>query len=405
MSASLGCGEARALLAASAARPAGVDDASRLRLDEHLAGCGDCRVDRRVVRAVAALQAWEPPALGAAGHDRVLRALEEAALRGAESREGAARSRSPWRWAAVAAAALIVAGVGGAALRGLRGPSGAKAALTVRPLGSAVVKWDGPRAARLVDGAALFEVPPGGGAFSVAAPQFTVHVVGTRFVVSLDGASVLEGVVSVTDAGGALLATLHAGEAWRLPLRAAPAAGSAAGAAAEPAPVATSVHAPALAAEATDDEATAAPAIAVAGAPAAGPAAAVTAAPAPGALLSRARKLLARDPAGARALLAEALARPLKPQLAAEARTLVADSFLFERRWDDALRTYRAVAADFAATPAGDNAAWSAAALDCDRAAGRCAGALRAYLDAYPAGAFVREANDRLAAAGHGGAP
>jgi len=374
--AGLGCREARPLLAATASGAA-VEESARLRLEAHLAGCADCRVERRAVRAVAALGAWEPPALDPAARARVLNSLE-----GALAAAGAVPVRAVrgWRVAAMAAAAaLLVAGGALLAWRVLGGGPGTGAgdpvtagAPLVTPLEGGRVAWDAPRAARLLSGTALFEVPPGGGPFVVHAPRFDVHVVGTKFVVGMEEVRVLEGVVRVSTPEGAELALLHAGETWKpATVAAAATATPAATAAADGASPETGKAAPA----ATDAE-----------------------------LLARARTFLrGKNGPAARAVLAELLARRLATDVAAEARTLRAEAYGIEARPEDAARAYEDVARRYPHTASGDNAKFAAARTRCDLAPASCGATMRAYLAAYPTGAFVAEANAALRDSG--GAP
>ena len=216
--------------------------------------------------------------------------------------------------------------------------------------------------------------------FQVATTRFTVEVVGTRFTVDTRGVETLRGLVRVLGPDGAIVTTVAAGQAWRVPE-------SAAGTSMDvPSPPPAPVVAP------------------MAPAPGASPSTPVSGrrihaavAPSASARLANARRFLVRGNApAARRVVAPMF--QLNRDSAVEARALFAESFLIEGRYADAIDAYRIVARDFPGTSQADSAEFAIAQLDSEH--GRPADArreLRAYLNRHPRGRFAREAADRLA--------
>jgi acyl-CoA synthetase (NDP forming) len=115
------------------------------------------------------------------------------------------------------------------------------------------------------------------------------------------------------------------------------------------------------------------------------------------ALLSEARAAMLRDDrAGARALIEKAEGAQPSRGDRAEAATLRAELSLLERDSAGALRTYRAIAAQYAELPAGENAAFAAAQLAARSSPSEARALLEAYLTRYPNGRFVSQAKQRL---------
>jgi TolA-binding protein len=224
------------------------------------------------------------------------------------------------------------------------------------------VAWSAARrTVSLAAGEVTVDLAPGQARnFRVAAPAFVVEVVGTRFTVSPTGVRTEHGTVRVRALDGRELARVGAGEAWWIAPAPAPAV--------EPAP-----QPPAVAA-----------------APAAGERA--------GALLDRARAAIARgEAARARGLVQKALDRGPSRTQEAEARLLLGDALLVEGRHADAIKSYRAVARDYAGLPVGENALFAAAQLASESGTREEARrALADYLARYPAGRFHAEAEAKL---------
>ncbi|HKU40028.1 MAG TPA: hypothetical protein VJR89_17830, partial [Polyangiales bacterium] len=95
----------------------------------------------------------------------------------------------------------------------------------------------------------------------------------------------------------------------------------------------------------------------------------------------------------ARSLLDSALTAQLSPKQRAEALSLQAECALVAGDLRGAEAGYTRVAEQFAALPAGENAAFAAARLMADR---HSESGLVRYLARYPQGRFVKEASARL---------
>ena len=84
-------------------------------------------------------------------------------------------------------------------------------------------------------------------------------------------------------------------------------------------------------------------------------------------------------------------------EVAVEARVIVAESFLVEGRYADAIDGYELVVRDFPTAEQAESAAFAIAQLESEH--GRAAdarAALRAYMSRYPHGRFQPEAAARL---------
>jgi ferric-dicitrate binding protein FerR (iron transport regulator) len=104
-----------------------------------------------------------------------------------------------------------------------------------------------------------------------------------------------------------------------------------------------------------------------------------------------------RDLARARQLVTEALASNLIARQRAEALTLRAECALVAGDLAAASAAYRIVAKEYAALPAGENAAFASGRIDADRSSGdQAEQGLERYLARYPRGRFVKEATARL---------
>jgi len=245
--------------------------------------------------------------------------------------------------------------VGAAPSVAFRSTSGGRIRLgdaTVDLARATAVAWAAaPRRLDLGSGAVTVDVVHRPGQhLEVRTARFSVEVVGTRFTVDAAGVSCERGLVRVRRPDGRVAASLGAGEGWRL------------------------------------DEA-----------PGAGPPANPAAVdPATGGGLAAARRALAQgDAAGARRL-ATPLFR-LGREVAVEARVIVAESFLVEGRYADAIDGYELVVRDFPTAEQAESAAFAIAQLESEH--GRAAdarAALRAYMSRYPHGRFQPEAAARL---------
>ncbi|MCC6994406.1 MAG: FecR domain-containing protein [Deltaproteobacteria bacterium] len=393
-----------------------LSEAERLALEAHLGGCEQCRVDHASFEAVRRLRGWEPPRLSDLARERVRRAALEAARTPAVTTTMTRDSR-PRRagtlWVGLGLGGLVVAATVLTLLllprpRRQAAPQlsagditaagdlrTADAEVTVRSTLGGVVQLGGPLvelaagtslrwhgAVRRVDlerGTVVVEVDPAQRlSFRVATPDFVVAVVGTRFRVDLGGVHTEHGKVRVLSRDGRTLALVGAGESWRLPTRAALPVPSAL---APTPPVASPAAVPAL-------EPTQVPGDATAATPQDGRSAAQR--------LEAARRALgAGDAARARSEL-----RPLLGggrAIAVEAHVLMAESFLTEGRYGEAIKGYRAVERGFGGTPQAESALFAIAQLESE--SGSAADAVRAlqrYLARYPRGRFATEARQRL---------
>jgi hypothetical protein len=385
-----------------AGRAQGLTEAARLELEHHLETCPACAADERDLRRlIVGSGATERPALSERARERAItRALSEAA-----TRVDITPAPRPWlRWAlpslAVAGAAVAVAVVlltGGdqpaqrsagvatdahhvldgdiATASGVVAPgmefaadaeittrAGASVAVghaTVRLEANTTVSWN-PTASTLTlrNGAIRASVAPGPKLpFLVDAGAFTVEVRGTEFDVTRDGVTVDEGLVRITDADGeVLLDSLAAGEAWHVPEEIA----------ARPRKVRKRRprQQPRDAAE----------------------------------LIDRARThLAARDVEDARAALEQALAVTKTTAEKAEARTLLAECALVDGDHREAARLYRRAADRYQKMRQGETALFAAARIEARNGGATQARALlELYLERYPDGRFIAEAERRL---------
>jgi hypothetical protein len=447
----LRCGEARALLAG---RAAGLDEAARMTLEEHLAGCAGCLADARRLDTVSALLASDEPSLPAAARRRALEGAFDAAGAGAAARNGAAGAGvkvGRRRLAigagvaiALAAAALLVLlpavseeqPTAGPVLEGdvRPGPGGlhaterggrlriGRATLTLRE--ESAVRIVGPGEVALVEGAVLCDVARGEGTFRVTTPRFVVRVLGTRFEVDAGSVRVDRGRVEVSGPDGTVLAAhLTAGARWELadataahvgpaPAHAesaadddGSAAGSGAGSVADHGITAGESEAGSVSTTGADPRSGgASPPPARRGAPPASDEAtrdapSVTpAAAGDGAALSErlrlARARIARrEVAAARAEIAAVLASGPSQAQAVEARTLLAEAAFVSGNRAEAVRLYLDVARRYDGLPAAENALYAAGRAS----RGEQARALfRRYLERHPRGRFRAEVEARL---------
>jgi ferric-dicitrate binding protein FerR (iron transport regulator) len=395
----------------------GWSEAERLRIEQHLAGCAECREVLAASRFVRATLRSAQGGLSELGRERALkRAFTAAAAAPARSAGGAQRI-----WAgglvvlsAAAAALLVWWNVGGDAARGpqaLREPAGPAAADRFvatellapavdageraagaaaelaaaawieadtkqrHQFGHASVQLARATRARFEQASSTLVLASGrvevdvdasrGQPFRVATQHFRVEVLGTRFAVTPRSVVVMRGHVQVFALDGRVLAAdLAGGSEFSYDARG-------------------SVRDPADA-----------------GSPGAQPvgAQAVPPAESAGSLLARARQALSQgELERALELVGRAEAGVAGRGERAEAGTLRAEAALVGKQPTKAVELYTAVAQQFADLPAGENAAFAAARLAARSAPARERELLERYLAQYPQGRFVDEAKRRLA--------
>jgi ferric-dicitrate binding protein FerR (iron transport regulator) len=391
-------------------RAAGLSAAEALRLEEHLSSCARCGHKARALGALRELVAHVDCALTPFERQRVF----DAALREAAAVQPAPSAlhalRAPLLGLAALAAGLLAVGpwlmpgdapaepassvamstpglspvaqlADGATLRAERAMRVQLAHAVVELDVGTQLRWDASaRAVWLDAGSVRLDVDATRGqSFSVSTGSFRALVLGTRFSVSLAGVQVDEGRVRVTDLAGRELRVLAAGERFDVAQAAAQAV------AAQPVAM---------------DEALPSPR------PARGHGAVSSGSRAPeqgprvdaASLLDSARLELANQRvARARAALDAALAAALSPTQRAEALSLRADCALVSGDHAGAIEAYLRVARAYPKLPAGETALFSAARLEMER--GRSASAARSlahYLERYPSGRFIKEAQSRL---------
>ncbi|MBI4957382.1 MAG: FecR domain-containing protein, partial [Myxococcales bacterium] len=267
-------------------RAAGLGEADRLRLEEHLGTCTACHREARLLAGLVALTAPSAAVLGERGRQR---AVDQAIRDGLEERERG-RAAGPLAPQSVVglrlglslvAAAVVCATLTLLVLR-MVGPRATErraeeappaavetpvpAEASRAPLETALaegaglrlgradlaaqtashVRWDEAReTVELVDGRVRFEVEPAAaGAFRVRTSRFVVEVVGTIFEVDAERVRVVRGHVRVRAADDdRLFAELDAGSEWSLAGGLAASPGSPASAAASAPPAAPDVGA------------------------------------------------------------------------------------------------------------------------------------------------------------------
>jgi hypothetical protein len=382
------CGRARQILVEHLRGE--VSEASLLTLDQHLAGCEPCRLERAQLQTLGALRDWQPPALSETARARIAARL---AAHHADAVPVAIPRRSPRVALYTAAGALAAAAALMLTLRphGVRttAPSVSAAppvavapqapatpqapvhataspSSTVRFLDADLGYASNTRANLQLDTRTVhlesgeLDVTRRAGAtpLRVSTPRFVVALTQGHAVFAADSVQVLDGEVYVFSFDQKQLATVAAGQTWR--------------------PVPT-VPPPATTAPRVEPVAPALPAA-----------------------LDRARASLARgDGAEARRTLHRALDGDTGAQDRdrAEAELFLAESWLIESDTERAIAAYRRVAARFPSLPEGESAAFAAAQVLSERGrAGEATQALDAYLRRWPEGRFAREAKERLAA-------
>ncbi|HWZ87400.1 MAG TPA: FecR domain-containing protein [Polyangiaceae bacterium] len=411
----LTCLRVGALLARGAV---GSTDAEWLRVESHCRECQRCREEARVLEGSRAAPSREP-VLSSATRELVLRRAFDAASLAPSSSPASASyvRRRPWAAATLVAAAAAVA----LAVLALRARSQALgSAPQTDHVASGFILSQGRQAApgalipagteldcaggaRLALGHADVELTAAsrvvwrpaestlvlvGGRvhvavehvehqhFRVATPAFVVEVVGTAFNVDLQGVQVSRGTVHVLSSDGHdVLAVLPAGGAWSTP---APAAAADPEPATAPSPSPSLTDASPLAPSGVNRDLDSTKSVRQ--------------------WLSNARHALsAHGPADAqRAVEAALRLHPTNNELA-EARTLLAECAGASGDSARAVRLYLAVARQFPALPAAENALFAAARTE-DRVGARQAAQqlFIDYLSEYPSGRFRGEAERHL---------
>ncbi len=350
----------------TAAESGTIDPVDALRLEAHLASCGDCRAARRRLGALGALMR-EPP--DAALSDAALARAVTAALDARPATAAAPRRTAAWVGTLAAAAAI------GALV--LAWPQEHRPSPPVLTDGERVIRLPGVRviaeagasvrpergSSAVVLGSGRIRVSVTTGTpFVVRTGRFEAVVAGTRFAVTSDGVEVWEGRVVVRSLQGQEFASLGPSQSWRLD---APTA-----APAEP-----------LATVAGPDPATPRAS--------ARPAGRVTLQP----TLNDVRVAL-RD---RRTSEARAMIDSMRPGNGAEAATLAllrADSLRLDRRFLEAAEAYREVANRWAASPVAETALFSQVQILAERAPAQARRTLDEYRRRYPRGRFLREADE-----------
>lgn len=364
------CGRARRILVEHL--HGDVSEATLLTLDQHLAGCEPCRLERAQVQTLGALRDWQPPSLSEAARARIARELGRA-----HAERTPAPQRRSWPRAAlfVSAGALACAAAVFLLVR-LRATTPAAPVAVARttppaapaPSASTIRFLDAElgyapntranlqldtRTVRLESGELDVTRRAGATPLRVSTPRFVVALTQGHAVFAADYVRVLDGEVYIFSFDQKQLATVAAGQTWRP----------------DPVPPVRST-APA--------HAEAPPTIAAA--------------------LDHTRAALARgDGAEARRYLQRALRGATSPRERAEAELFLAESWLIESDADRAVDAYRHVAAAFPSLPEGEAAAFAAAQVLSEHGRdAEAARALEAYLASWPDGRFAREAKERL---------
>jgi hypothetical protein len=356
------------------ARAAGLSEAERLRMEEHIADCPACRRDYQDLIRIADVTGEGARALSSSARERAIGGALERASAGSPALP--ARRLRP----VFAVAAALAAAAAGAAFYLSRRAEERPLAFTpppvpvaprveaarvvsapvgrtlrygharVEPRRDAVLVWEPAEATiHLRDGALdVFVDPAPHKPFRVTTSRFAVDVLGTEFAIDDEQVTVREGAVRVTALDGEILAALRAGESWSV----------------EPEPE------PEIAPEPQPE-------------PARAPA--KKRRPAPSAD-DRDRCQLAR----------EAIASGVEGERWAEEQTVLAECALAAGNRKKAVRLYLAVAGRHPDASVGERALFSAARNQIHLERGRAVELLRAYLERHPHGMYLADATRLL---------
>jgi hypothetical protein len=352
----ISCRRARELLVENVRQ--NVAEVSLLQLDQHLATCVECRLERARWETVGSLRDWQAPTLGNAARDRILKKLVEARPQPVETRRAPARPLFAFAGLALAGACAFLI---------FHRPK-LDAEVKIQPGAVATVSPE-KRTIAIQSG----EVDVNGHeAIAIRTPKYIVKLVQAHAVFAAESIRVYSGEVFVYSLGEVQLATLEAGQSW---------------------PPAAPVKLP------TAPIAPAAPVV-IAAAPQAIPAMAAPAKPAitVEVALEHARAALAEGNAvEARHWIDRVRENKLSQHDRAESELFVAESYLVEKASARAVAQYRKVAESFSHLPEGEAASFAAAQVLSESGSDEeSRAALQAYLARYPEGRFAREARDRL---------
>jgi len=376
------------------------DEAERLELETHLTRCTRCDGEHAALGLVRSLRALPTATMTPAARASVRRAVAAHRLQAV-----APPRRMVWPFAAVVAGACAVVALGlvawraqpyrildgdvtvsttgaGWTFRSTKGGTIRVGQATTSLASQTAVTWTPvERTLTLANGAVTVDVAhKAGQRFRVRVPQFIVEVLGTRFTVDLSGVHTHRGLVRVLRPDGTQLARVEAGQVWRD----------------EPAVVERTTTSSLVPAPSGPADTAAPGGMSMPKSKDSPAAIGASVRPSAAGRLAEARRMLSRGDAGPARRLAATLFRQ-RGDLAVEARVLLAESFLVEGRYADAVDAYRVVARDFPRSEQAETSLFTVAQLESEH--GRLAetrAALRAYVSRYPRGRFAREVGDRL---------
>jgi hypothetical protein len=374
-------------------------DAIRLEVESHLQECASCQEEAARWKLIGLIKQSEGPRLTGLARRRILDRLVTVAaapgggllprvsvLQQARRRRGILVG--VFSATALAAVMILLVGVPRSRLHTVgegevldaveSGSISFGGARVAYQAGSLMTFHPATRGMTLSRGEVGLDVTPGlPGRFRVTTSRFIVEVLGTQFLVSLNGVRTLHGTVRVLDLAGSELAVLEAGHAWTFR---------------EPPSVASTVvevPTPTLARNvAAADTSSNVRDVRVSTSE----------------LLARGRAALARgDAAQARSLGRRAVAAARAENDAAAAELLLAQALLVGRHPDEAIKAFRRVARTRSTSPEGELASFTIGQLLSERGwVSEAEAAFNEYLARYPAGRFVREAREHLSEARSG---
>jgi TolA-binding protein len=380
-------------------------EADRLWLEVHLHSCPACRTEKAQWLLLERLREEPTPRLGTDARARVLRHLTD--LPATEPSPEPRRFRLGRPVFAFATCLVLVASLWvwrshttdpSAASTSIRaqaaGVLASAGAQIIYQAGAAFDVQPAKRAIQLLAGEIDVEVTPGGpGRFRVITPRFTVEVLGTHFIVHMDGVRTLHGVVRVVDASGRELSMVQAGQSWKVEALARAQGDQTVRPAPLPSPTVSDEARTARHLQKTESVAMRSPSRHTRPT-----ATAPSESPSVDSLLAEARILLATGDASlARQRIATALQFSLTARQRASAELLTANSLLAESRYREAVLAFRRTANLYGNQPEGELAIFAMAQLLSEQGSKREAqAAFRQYLERYPNGQFVDEVRRHL---------